>query len=366
MSKATQIKFRQLRTIMMAWLVVAAFLTLYDHLVLLTSDSTGISSQYSILASATQHLVSAVVGGLIGGSLLVFYLNARYNEKPYWQLLIVLLFCFLFVISVVIVLKGLLFSDVNIAGSFNHFVMDSSRVKNVLAWFVVVAFTQLLLQVNGKVGQRGLANILHGRYHIPQEENRVFMFLDLNNSTAIAEKLGDEKYHALLRDFFSDINDPIINNYGEVYQYVGDEVIIAWRYKDGIANNRCVNVYFDIQHTIAMNEQKYTRKYGMVPEFSAAIHSGKVVAGEVGGLKRELTYSGDVLNTASRILGKSKEIGAGIVASASLLQDLNIGDNLIVRNIGLMKLKGKQQEVNLNEIIFFTGPGSLAMHAALR
>lgn len=355
MSKATQIKFRQLGTIIIGWLVVGIFLTVYDHLVLLTWHSTGLSSQYSILASGSQHLVSALVGGVIGGSLLVFYLNARYNERPYWQLLIVLFLCFLMVITIVILLKALLFSDLTVTGSFKRFVMDSSRVKNVFAWFIVVAFTQLLLQVNGRVGQHGLENILQGRYHVPQAENRVFMFLDLHDSTTIAEKLGDEKYHSLLRDFFSDINDPIIDNHGEVYQYVGDEVIIAWKYKDGITANRCVNVFFDIQYTISMNSAKYLRKYGLIPEFSAALHSGKVVAGEVGGLKREVTYSGDVLNTASRILGKSKEIGARIVASASVLKDLNIKSNLIVRNIGPMKLKGKREEVNLNEIILFAG-----------
>jgi adenylate cyclase len=89
MSKATQIKFRQLGTIIIGWLVVGIFLTMYDHLVLLTSNSAGLSPQYSLISAASQHLVSAVVGGMIGGSLLVFYLNARYNEKPYWQLLLV-------------------------------------------------------------------------------------------------------------------------------------------------------------------------------------------------------------------------------------------------------------------------------------
>jgi adenylate cyclase len=352
MAQATQIKLRQLGTIIAAWTIIALFITVYDHLVLLTTNSTGLSSDYSLLTSAAQHITSALVGGILGGSLLVFYINVRYNEKPYWQMLLTLMFCFLLVIAIIIVIKALLFTNLNIAGSFNRFLADSSRIKNVLAWFVVVALTQLLLQINGKVGQHGLRNILGGTYHMPQEENRIFMFLDLNNSTAIAEMLGDEKYHSLLRDFFSDLNDPILNNHGEVYQYVGDEVIIAWKYSDGIINNRCVNAYFDIQRSIENHRPKYLHKYGMVPEFRAAIHSGKVVAGEVGGLKRELTYSGDVLNTTSRILGKSKEIGAGIIASASLLKDLTIGKDLIVRNIGPMKLKGKEREVNLNEILY--------------
>jgi adenylate cyclase len=54
------------------------------------------------------------------------------------------------------------------------------------------------------------------------------MFVDLLSSTTIAEALGNEKYHNLLHDFYADITNPIIYNKGEIYQYVGDEVIVSW------------------------------------------------------------------------------------------------------------------------------------------
>ena len=98
---------------------------------------------------------------------------------------------------------------------------------------LVVAITQLLLQVNSKFGQGAFWNIIRGKYNTPKEEKRIFMFLDLNSSTAIAEQLGDETYHAFLKDFFADITDPILENEGEIYQYVGDEVVVAWNYEEG-------------------------------------------------------------------------------------------------------------------------------------
>ncbi len=349
MNRSTEIKIQQLFIIILSWLMVGTFISFYDHLVLLTHDSKGLSAGYSFSNSLSQHLVSALIGGLLGGSFLVFYINVRFQDKPYGYTILAIILSFAVIILIIIVVKAIAFGTAN--GSFSYFLHDTSRVKNVMAWFVIVALTQFLLQLSSKVGQNGFGNILRGKYHIPQEEKRIFMFLDLNSSTSIAEKLGDELYHQLLRDFFADITEPILNNQGEIYQYVGDEAVVAWNHQHGIIGNRCVRCYFDIIESIKRNQEKYIRRYGFVPSFSAGLHSGKVVAGEVGVLKREITYSGDVLNTTARILSKGKEIGAGIISSSSLLRDLTFDADYKVRHIGAFKLKGKEQALDLNEIL---------------
>ena len=43
------------------------------------------------------------------------------------------------------------------------------------------------------------------------------------------------------------------------------------------------------------------KKYRMVPEFKAGVNSGHVTVAEVGELKKEPAYQGDVLITAARI-----------------------------------------------------------------
>ncbi len=335
--------------IILSWMVVGTFISFYDHLVLLTHDSKGLSSSYSFSNSLSQHLVSALIGGLLGGSFLVFYINVWFQDKPYGYTILAIIFSFAIIILIIIIVKATAFGTSN--GSFTYFLHDTSRIKNIMAWFVVVALTQFLLQLSCKVGQNGFGNILRGKYHVPQEEKRIFMFLDLNSSTTIAEKLGDELYHQLLRDFFADMAEPILNNQGEIYQYVGDEAVVAWDHQDGIVDNRCIRCYFDIIENIKRNQQKYIRRYGFVPSFSAGLHSGKVVAGEVGVLKREITYSGDVLNTTARILSKGKEIGAGIISSSSLLRELTFDAGFKIRPIGAFKLKGKERELDLNEIL---------------
>jgi len=56
---------------------------------------------------------------------------------------------------------------------------------------------------------------------------------------------------------------------------------------------------------LLINKSEYYRnKYGMVPKFKAGANSGYVTVAEVGELKKELAYHGEVLNTAARIQGK--------------------------------------------------------------
>jgi adenylate cyclase len=176
------------------------------------------------------------------------------------------------------------------------------------------------------------------------------MFLDLNSSTSIAERLGDEKYHELLKDFFSDITNPILDNNGEIYQYVGDEVIVAWKYEDGIKDSQCVKCFFDIKVHLEKIKEKYINRYGFVPSFKAGLHYGKVVAGEIGLIKRDITYSGDVLNTTSRILTLCKEFNAEILTSADLLAVLGLPNNYAARQLGSIKLRGKEKEVLLSTL----------------
>src|SRR5690606_6636491 len=127
---------------------------------------------------------------------------------------------FALVVVTVVVLKRAIFGDV---------ILDSAatRIKNALIWFAVVCLTQLILQMNTRTGNAFVGNFIQGRYNMPRAERNIFMFLDINSSTTIAEELGDDRYHGLLRDFFPDIADPILESEGAIYQYVGDEVIVA-------------------------------------------------------------------------------------------------------------------------------------------
>ena len=92
----------------------------------------------------------------------------------------------------------------------------------------------------------------------------------------------------------------------------------------------------------------YNEKYGVVPEFKAGIHYGDVMAGEIGVVKREIAFSGDVLNTTARIQSKCNELGVNILLSKFLLDKLNLrSDTFTPKLMGDIMLRGKELSLSL-------------------
>jgi class 3 adenylate cyclase len=180
-----------------------------------------------------------------------------------------------------------------------------------------------------------------------KEVERVFMFLDIVSATAIAEKLGHLKYFELLNDFFDDLAEPINTYHGEIYQYVGDEVVISWPLDKGVEDGNCLDCFFSISDTIKNLEKKYLDKYQLVPGFKAGIHCGKVTSGMVGSYKREVVYTGDVLNTTSRIEGKCNHYNVNLLFSDDLKEKVTKLNGYEFEEIGKINLRGKKGDTRL-------------------
>lgn len=359
MNRSTELKFRQLLVVVGCWVGMGFFIAVYDHLLIHTDSALGPSPQYSFGLAAARNMIAGCIGGLLGGSFLVFYVNVRYQDKPYGYTIVAVSVAYLLILAFVTLVLGAILVPLRTGAplgspvsqaAFRDFIRDPYPRKSGLVWFFIVVITQLLLQVTGKFGQTEFWNIIRGKYNKPREERRIFMFLDLNSSTAIAEQLGDETYHALLKDFFSDLTSPILDSKGHIYQYVGDEVVVAWNYDEGREEAHCIRCFFDMKRRMEKNRNKYLERYGLVPSFKAGLHCGRVIAGEVGIVKRDITYSGDVLNTTSRILNKCGELHEEILASSDLLEQVPAVAAYRTRPLGAMKLKGKEREVGLHAV----------------
>jgi class 3 adenylate cyclase len=216
----------------------------------------------------------------------------------------------------------------------------------LLICFVVV-FTN---QLNALMGRGVLGNLLTGKYYRPVEEDRIFMFLDIRASTQLAEKLGNLPYSQLISDFFADVGEPILETRGEVYQYVGDEVVVTWPLGAGVKGAWCLRCFYRIKQKIQARSGYYLATYGVVPGFKAGMHCGKVVTTQVGSVKSELVYHGDVLNTTARIQALCNAYGCELLLSEALLGQLNIpGERASYRwqGFGAVRLRGKKESIRL-------------------
>ncbi|HUP00150.1 MAG TPA: adenylate/guanylate cyclase domain-containing protein [Gemmatimonadota bacterium] len=154
-------------------------------------------------------------------------------------------------------------------------------------------------------------------------------------------------YHGLLNLFFRDVTDAALDHGAGIHKYVGDEAILTWRAEDGLEQARCVLCAFAVRRRIVSKAGAYRQRFGMVPEYRAALHIGTVVAGEMGDLKREIAFVGDTLNTAARLLAIGRELGRDTVASMKLLDRLALPAGLAREPLAPIALRGKEHAVTV-------------------
>ena len=184
-----------------------------------------------------------------------------------------------------------------------------------------------------------------GVYHRPKAEDRIFLFVDLTGSTQLAERLGSGRYFELLRRFVDDLTEPVLESGGEIYQYAGDEVVITWPMARGLQGASCVRCFFEIRKTIRGNPARYERDFGVVPAFRGGLHGGTVTAGELGDLRRQIVFVGDILNTAARLEEYAKRMGYDLVVSGAVLTRMALPPSIRVTACGELALRGKEASV---------------------
>ena len=93
-------------------------------------------------------------------------------------------------------------------GSMMYF-QDEMYLINIVSIFIISTIVLGIIQVNSLHRKGEIKNFILGRYHHPKEEKRFFCFIDLKDSTTIAEELGHVKFGNFLQDYYYDITEAI-------------------------------------------------------------------------------------------------------------------------------------------------------------
>lgn len=280
-----------------------------------------------------------------------FLFLVKFRSKTYLFLLLfrILVYSFVFAFFELLVNSGSNFFIKNL--TFNESIYTALYEEHYFRDLVIIIFIAgiiiALFQVRRLHRPGDLIKYITGKYHRPEEIDKIFLFIDLNSSTSIAEKLGNIRYSEFLIDYFDDMTDAILMSKAEIYQYVGDEIILTWTFADGIKDAKCVHSFFDIRNTIEMNKEKYLKKFGVYPQFKAALHAGRVSVTWIGTIKKEVVYHGDVLNTTSRIQDECNKYGQYFLISDYMLENLMLPEYLKSEFVGELHLKGKQEKVKI-------------------
>ena len=221
-------------------------------------------------------------------------------------------------------------------GGLNHFIYEEDFQAIISYALVATVLFIFTYQMSRKMGQGIMWSFISGKYHHPKEEERIFLFMDLKGSTTIAEELGDLDYNKFLNKFFFDITDSILDNYGKIYRYVGDEVVISWKMKKGLKNSTFINTFFDAQKAIELNKNKYLKKYGVAPAFTASYNYGKVIIGELGEFKSQISFLGNVMYETAAIEKSCGELKSDILISDKLLKLVDLPKKYKVTSKGVV------------------------------
>ncbi len=330
-----------LRDYVIGWTLAFLFLCVFRGV---GTEELG-AIQFTFWASI---ILSAVLGpmfGTISGLAQIYSEERVYRRIPIQRLLAYRFFYMLvFLILITLVTYFITRHFMGVRMGLIEYTFDGTGSIAMYLYLVVVEVVMAIIsQVNMMLGKSKLWDMLRGKFYTPREEQRIFMFLDLQGSTEIAERLGHINYSYFIQDCFNDLG-VVVENEAEVYQYVGDEAVLTWQLEDGLRQNNCVNAYFNFKRALEKKQRYYMDKYGYFPFFKAGINSGIVTVAEVGKYKREIAYHGDTINTAARIQQKCNSFERELLLAKEITDLLDKG-NIVTEELGSIPLKGKEEQV---------------------
>jgi adenylate cyclase len=296
--------------------------------------------------------------GLLVGAVEVFYLSKKFKAHSFTKKILYKTFIYiLFLFGIILVTFPIAASlelntsilDGRVWGKLRVFLGSQAHLSTDLQLAVSLVASLFYFEISEHIGHGIMINLFSGKYHQPRQENRIFMFLDMKSSTTIAEKLGHTRYFELLKSYYNDLSDAIIQYEGEIYQYVGDEIIISWTMEKGIANTNCLRCFCAMKKDLEKRSSFYLKHFGVQPFFKAGLHCGEVTAGEIGALKKEIIFTGDTLNASARIQSLCNRYEVDILLSEDLVHALPTQFEL--KSLGKNELRGKEKSIELFTVV---------------
>ncbi len=334
-------------------LIIAVFWTLIDIVAVLLFKDSNMRSPFksSLLREVAVFIMSLVMGYLFVFTLKHVFRNQSAFVNFIFKSIILLMAAFIinftvhFVDSAYIMGKG---SKEALDISLHDIVNIKLLLQRITYWMTLFVITQLYIEINEKYSPGVFMDIAIGKYMQPKIENRIVMFIDLKDSTPIAEKLGHVENFKFIRDFIFHVSMAMIEHDGRIYQYVGDEVVVSWLYKKR-NTKKCMASIIEARKNLQKYSDEFRRKYDIVPEFRVGVHMGEVTVGEIGVIKKDLAMSGDTMNTAARIRSACTELNQKFIMSKDFMDnsDLKVWQG---KSLGIVDLKGKANGIELFSI----------------
>lgn len=205
-----------------------------------------------------------------------------------------------------------------------------------------------------------------------ETKRMTFHFCDIAGFTTMSQWHEPKALTLLLNRFLTPMTDIILNRSGSIDKYVGDCIVAYWNAPlddPDHAKNACLAVLEMHAMLLTLNEAWGAEAKENGSQFTpirirTGLNTGDCVVGNMGSSQRfDYSVLGDDVNLASRLEGANKFFGTYIMVSEATVKDA--GDAVVARELGRVKVLGKDAPVRVYELLAKKGELSAAWREAL-
>jgi len=176
------------------------------------------------------------------------------------------------------------------------------------------------------------------------------LFCDIRGFTPLSERLSPEEVVALLNEFYTLMIDTVFKHEGTLDKFLGDAVMAVFGAPIAHQDHsiRAIRTAVAMQSGIQELSKKRIKEGKDPISIGIGVSAGEAVAGTVGTENRmEYTVIGDRVNLAARLEANAKP--GQVLISQWTYEKV---DKLVnARSLGYFKVKGKEEEVEVYEVL---------------
>ncbi|HKI52418.1 MAG TPA: adenylate/guanylate cyclase domain-containing protein, partial [Geothermobacteraceae bacterium] len=189
---------------------------------------------------------------------------------------------------------------------------------------------------------------------VGQERQLSVIFSDIRDFTTLSEQLDSTALASFMNRYLSEMSRVVIRHQGMIDKFIGDAIMALWGapLEDADHPLHAVSAALEMQERVALLAPEW-QALGL-PAISSGIgiNTGVMRVGNFGSEELfDYTVVGDQVNLASRIEGLNKVYGSSILISEATRNA--VCDQIVCRRIDLVRVKGKEQQVEIFEPVGF-------------
>jgi adenylate cyclase len=178
------------------------------------------------------------------------------------------------------------------------------------------------------------------------------MFSDIRGFTTISEGLSADELVRLLNEYLGTMTDILFANLGTLDKYIGDAIMAFWGspYPQTDHAECACRCALAMPKALVKLNAKWKQEGRPPIAIGIGLNTGDVNVGRMGSEKRlNWTVMGDNVNLASRLEGITKQYQIQVVISESTYNA--VAGKFVCRELDKIKVKGKNQPVNIYELM---------------